>query len=156
EEERSRGKELAAKLSLRVLARAWQMLLKGIEEAKESARPLAAADMVVVRLCYAADLPTPDEALRALRDGRGPGGGETRPARGDPAPAEGGRTLMTAAGGARGGAEPARAPSTMTAPRSTAYLATFAALVALAGENRDIRLKHALETMVRPIRFEHG
>src|SRR5205814_212292 len=68
EEEKTRGSALAEKLGLRVLARAWQMLLKGIEEAKEASRPLAAADMVVVRLAYAADLPTPDEALRALRD----------------------------------------------------------------------------------------
>ena len=53
-----------------MLARAWQMLLKGIEEAKVATRPLAAADMVIVRLAHAADLPTPDEALRALRRGR--------------------------------------------------------------------------------------
>ena len=48
-----------------VLTRAWQILLKGIEEVKDSPRPLAAADMVLVRLAYAADLPTPDEALRS-------------------------------------------------------------------------------------------
>ena len=45
------------------------MLFKGIEEAKEATQPLAAADMVLVRIAHAADLPTPDEALRALKDG---------------------------------------------------------------------------------------
>ena len=54
---------------MRVLARAWQMLLKGITEVEESGRPLAAAEMVLVRLAYAADLPTPDEVIRSL-DGK--------------------------------------------------------------------------------------
>jgi DNA polymerase-3 subunit gamma/tau len=71
EEERTRGKAFADKLQIRVLARAWQMLLKGIEETREASRPLAAADMVLVRLAHAADLPTPDEALRLLRDSVG-------------------------------------------------------------------------------------
>ena len=77
EEEKTRGKEFAGKVSLRVLARAWQMLLKGIEETREAPRPLAAADMVLVRLAHAADLPTPDEALKSLA--------EAAPARSDPA-----------------------------------------------------------------------
>ena len=42
------------------------MLVKGIEEVGLAPRPLAAADMVLVRLCHAADLPTPDEAIRSL------------------------------------------------------------------------------------------
>jgi DNA polymerase-3 subunit gamma/tau len=71
EEERARGRMFADKLSLRILARTWQMLLKGIEETREASRPLAAADMVLVRLAHAADLPTPDEALRLLKDGAG-------------------------------------------------------------------------------------
>jgi DNA polymerase III subunit gamma/tau len=73
ESERLRGRGFAEKLSMRVLARAWQMLLKGITEVEESGRPLAAAEMVLVRLAYAADLPTPDEVIRSL-DGNGTGG----------------------------------------------------------------------------------
>ena len=65
-EERVRGKLFAASLSMAVLTRAWQLLLKGLGEVKESPRPLAAADMVLVRLAYAADLPPPDEVLRRL------------------------------------------------------------------------------------------
>ena len=49
-----------------VLSRAWQILLKGIQEVKDSPRPLAAADMVLVRLAYAADLPSPEDALKQL------------------------------------------------------------------------------------------
>ncbi|MFL5157743.1 MAG: DNA polymerase III subunit gamma/tau, partial [Microvirga sp.] len=67
--ERTRGTDYAGKLSVRTLSRAWQILLKGIPEVQASNRPIAAAEMVLVRLAYAADLPTPDEALRALKDG---------------------------------------------------------------------------------------
>ena len=76
EAERTRGRAFAAKLSMRVLARTWQMLLKGLEEVAAAGRPLAAAEMVLVRIAYAADLPTPDEAIRALGDAaRGNGAG---------------------------------------------------------------------------------
>ncbi len=71
ETERVRGTAFAEALSLRELSRAWQMLTKGIQEVALVARPLAAAEMVLVRLCHAADLPTPDEAIRMLtRAGR--------------------------------------------------------------------------------------
>src|SRR5207248_7099006 len=69
EVERTRGRVFAEKLSMRVLARAWQMLLKGVAEVEAAGRPLAAAEMVLVRLAYAADLPTPDEVIRSL-DGK--------------------------------------------------------------------------------------
>ncbi len=69
ETERSRGREFAAKLSMRVLSRMWQMLLKGITEVQGATRPAAAAEMVLVRIAYAADLPTPDEVIRTLDGG---------------------------------------------------------------------------------------
>ena len=69
EAERARTADLAARLSMPALARAWQMLLKGHDEG--SPRPLAAADMVLVRLAYAADLPPPGELARRLADGAG-------------------------------------------------------------------------------------
>ena len=54
------------------------MLLKGLEEVAAAGRPLAAAEMVLVRIAYAADLPTPDEVIRSLGDGaRGNGAGTT-------------------------------------------------------------------------------
>jgi DNA polymerase-3 subunit gamma/tau len=152
EEEKSRGSEFADRLPLRVLARTWQMLLKGIDEARAAARPLAAADMVVVRLAHAADLPTPDEALKALRDGAPPRPAEAPAA---PAPSGDGRQRMSA--GAR--PQPASAPPRQ-APRTeapaTRPLARFEDVVALAGEKRELKLKHDLEAFVRPIRFEPG
>src|SRR5256714_9599596 len=67
EAERTRGRTFAAALSMRVLSRAWQMLFKGLAEVKEAGKPLAAAEMVLVRIAYAADLPTPDEVIRDIQ-----------------------------------------------------------------------------------------
>ena len=69
EEERGRGAEFAKTLSVRVLSRSWQMLLKGIPEVQSSNRPVSAAEMVLIRIAHAADLPTLDEALKSLSDG---------------------------------------------------------------------------------------
>ncbi|WP_421854456.1 DNA polymerase III subunit gamma/tau [Oricola sp.] len=77
-DERERGLDFAKRLPVKVLSRAWQMLLKGIPEAELSSRPVAAAEMVLIRLAHAATLPTLDEALKALDEA--PPGEPSRPA----------------------------------------------------------------------------
>ena len=67
EAERVRGKKLAEGLAMPVLARAWQMLLKGLAEARQAPNPLQAAEMVLVRIAYAAELPTPAEIVESLQ-----------------------------------------------------------------------------------------
>jgi DNA polymerase-3 subunit gamma/tau len=175
EQERTRGRDFAAKLSMRVLARTWQMLLKGIEEVQEAGRPLAAAEMVLVRIAYAADLPTPDEAIRLLADpqsGNGPGPtvAAQAPARSEPPPrGEGPRGAVRAAlapakvpvqvpvqGPVRVPVEVPAADIDAAPSRQGTALASFAALVALAGEKRDLGIKSALERNVRVVRFEDG
>src|SRR6202140_2762165 len=71
ETERLRARDFASKLSMRVLSRMWQMLLKGIAEAQAATRPAAAAEMVLVRIAYVADMPTPDEAIRMIEQNGG-------------------------------------------------------------------------------------
>ena len=83
ETERVRARDFASKISMRVLSRMWQMLLKGITEVQAATRPAAAAEMVLVRIAYVADLPTPDEAIRMLEQNGGgspvvSGGGAAR------------------------------------------------------------------------------
>src|SRR5689334_15702946 len=84
EAERTRGRAFAAALSMRVLSRTWQTLFKGLADVKEAGKPLAAAEMVLVRIAYAADLPTPDEVIRDMRENGAPvsvptnGGGAAR------------------------------------------------------------------------------
>src|SRR5438552_14529093 len=66
EGDRERARPLAEKLSMPVLARAWQMLLKGLEEVQVAPSPIQAAEMVLVRLAYVADLPAPAELVRSV------------------------------------------------------------------------------------------
>ena len=170
ETERSRGRGFATKLSMRVLARCWQMLLKGIAEVEAAGRPFDAAEMVLVRIAYAADLPTPDEVIRSLGDTRGGNGASTAP----PAPgpraelrteAPRGSHSPTLASPARGGgmggsAAPAAAavdePITQGSAEPVRAVKSFADLIALAAEKRDLAMKSALERDVRLVRFEDG
>ncbi len=180
EAERTRGRAFAGKLSLRVLARTWQMLLKGIAEVEAAGRPVAAAEMVLVRIAYAADLPTPDEVIRSLGDATRGNGVDTA-ASAHPSPATGpagdarpratsrseptSRAYSPARSEAQGGTSAALAtiglaavaePRPIRAEAPPRVLADFAALVALAAEKRDLAMKSALERDVRLIRFEDG
>jgi len=75
EGDRERARPLAAASSMPVLARAWQMLLKGLEEVQAAPAPAQAASMVLVRLAYVADLPVPADLVRSLAAGQPPGNG---------------------------------------------------------------------------------
>jgi DNA polymerase-3 subunit gamma/tau len=166
ETERTRGRAFATKLSMRVLARAWQMLLKGIAEVEEAGRPLAAAEMVLVRIAYAADLPTPDEVIRSLSDaaqGNGTGAAALGPSSATAASAPHAelRTHREPRGAPRG-ALASTAPAAINQPHAqesaspVRMLRSFADLVALAAEKRDLTIKSALERDVRLVRFEDG
>ncbi|CAN7622714.1 DNA polymerase III subunit gamma/tau [Bosea sp. LjRoot90] len=149
--ERVRGADFAQRLSVRVLARAWQMLLKAIGEVRQADRPVLAAEMALVRLAHAADLPTPDEALRMLRDGGGSLGGNGSPA--PRSPSGGGATALAA--------RPVLAsanPMPVAQPRASALPQpqNLEDLVALASRQRDITMKLALERDIRLVRFEQG
>ena len=65
-DERRRGAELAQKLGMRALSRAWQILFKGVDEVSRASNAAQAAEMVLIRLAYAADLPSPDELIERL------------------------------------------------------------------------------------------
>jgi DNA polymerase-3 subunit gamma/tau len=66
EGDRERARSFAETLAMPVLARIWQMLLKGIEEVQSAPAPAQAAAMVLIRLAYVADLPAPAELVRSL------------------------------------------------------------------------------------------
>ncbi|MCO5155105.1 MULTISPECIES: DNA polymerase III subunit gamma/tau [unclassified Shinella] len=82
EVERVRGVEFANSIAVTALSRMWQMLLKGIPETEASSRPAGAAEMVIIRLAHAANLPSPEEAARRLAElsgGEGSGNGTRAP-----------------------------------------------------------------------------
>ena len=163
-EEARRGQAAADSLSIPVLTRAWQILMKGVDEMRGSQRPLASADMVLVRLAYASDMPTPDEALRSLGFGAkgAPASPASSPAPAPPASRPRASASSTAPRTLSGSAPRAAAQQLSPEPPSPApakrgvTLADFAAVVALAHEMRDMQLKVALESEVRLMRFEQG
>ncbi len=168
EAERVRGRAFATQLSMRVLSRCWQMLLKGVGEVQASGRPVAAAEMVLVRIAYAADLPTPDEVVRSLGEGgsapgRAPtnGGGASTGSSASQsfAPrfeASRGSSRSSAVASPRPSDEPVAQLGTAEAAEPTLSLGSFEALIALVAEKRDITTKMALERDVRLVRFEDG
>ncbi|MCP1243353.1 DNA polymerase III subunit gamma/tau [Acetobacter lambici] len=66
EAERVRGTHMASTFAVPVLMRAWQMLVKGVREVESAPDRRAAADMVLIRLCYVADLPSPEDLVKRL------------------------------------------------------------------------------------------
>jgi len=141
---------LGAALSAGSLSRLWQMLLKAYDEVRRAPDPAAAVEMALIRLAYAADLPGPEEALKALQSGDvAPGGGPGRGGGFGPgAGAPGGAVNARAAFQARPQAEVHHAPQTT--------LQTFDDMVRLIEERRDIGLKLDVERYMRPISFRMG
>ncbi|MBC9880099.1 DNA polymerase III subunit gamma/tau [Bradyrhizobium sp. INPA01-394B] len=171
ETERVRAKDFAAKVSMRMLSRMFQMLLKGITEVQGATRPVIAAEMVLVRIAYVADLPTPDEAIRMLEQNGGGsqvvgGGGAARSSA--PAAPMASAAPITSAAPVRmptssptafgGGARP-QMLAPVPDPQGAApqlRITSFTQLVALAGQKRDLMTKSALEGDMRLVRFEEG
>jgi len=142
-EQAARLAAIGAHTSAGTLSRLWQMLLKAHEEVRRAPDAMAAAEMALIRLCYAADLPGPEEALKAMRDGTPAGG------------APGGGSL--GGGGGSGGGVSAQIVS-MASPAAQAMpvLASFDDVLALIAAKRDIGLRLDVEQFVRPISFRPG
>jgi len=153
EAERARIEDLAQRLSMPVLARAWQMLLKGHDEVRNAPRPLAAADMVLVRLAYVADLPPPGEVARQVAQSRGTDGGGADRAQDRSRPEPTTATAQADAGGSRAPEEESESPAP---DPELAPLQSFEDVVALADAKRDLKLKNALLEQVRLVRFRPG
>ena len=67
----ARLSDMAGALPMPSLGKAWQILLKGVGEVQSAPHPGQAAEMVVIRLAYAADLPDPKDLIKKLSDGAG-------------------------------------------------------------------------------------
>ncbi|RUO99739.1 DNA polymerase III subunit gamma/tau [Hyphomicrobium sp.] len=176
-EEKARIASLASRLSMPYLARAWQMLVKGYEEVARAPNPRVAAEMVLIRLAYTSDLPTPDELIKTL------GGGavaQRRPAlpAGDAPASE--RTPLNAAtrqpiaqndadefgdafefdDGLPAGEEESEdelaieGGSSVSAAAMKSDPRSFADVIALVGEKRDAKLKIHLEDHVSLVKFD--
>jgi DNA polymerase-3 subunit gamma/tau len=167
EDERSRGLEFARQLSVRVLSRTWQMLLKGISEVQGSNRPVNAAEMALIRIAHAANLPTLDEALKTLQDAPAaqttaePAASSRTSAHPGNVPVPGGQSRTSAGNGGQtmrlveARIEPDPQPP-QVAPAPEVHIATLSDIAALADANRDIGFKVLLKHCVRLVRIEPG
>jgi DNA polymerase-3 subunit gamma/tau len=169
ETERLRARDFAGKMSMRVLSRMWQMLLKGITEVQGATRPAAAAEMVLVRIAYVADLPTPDEAIRMIEQNGGASasahasasasshGASSSASATSPVQSSPPRSLSMQRGSAESAPRPQMsAPAAEPLAAPALKISTFPELVALAAEKRDLMTRAALEADVRLVRIEDG
>jgi DNA polymerase-3 subunit gamma/tau len=160
-QERIRGLDMAERLPMRVLTRMWQMLLKALEEVALAPNAMMAAEMAVIRLTHVADLPDPETLIKKL-------GSEQRPVN---SPKSSGGAPH-AGGGGGGGVQapmmrmatpaPVRGPTlqggqaTALAPSTLIVYTSFAQVVDLIREKRDMKLLYEVEAGVRLARYAPG
>ncbi|MBK1836341.1 DNA polymerase III subunit gamma/tau [Azospirillum sp. YIM B02556] len=178
EAERTRGASLSSRLGMPALTRAWQLLLKGLNEVQAAPVPQQALEMVIVRLSYAADLPTPGELIRQFQAqqanggagagmpmGRGPGGGGGPVAVASQSSAMATHAVARAAGSAQpqgapmAQAVPAPAPAPVAIPAGeelSPMPPDFRALVQLFSDRREGALYGYLMETVQLVRMEPG
>ncbi|NOZ32340.1 MAG: DNA polymerase III subunit gamma/tau [Alphaproteobacteria bacterium] len=144
--ERERAATLASRLGLRSLSRCWQILQKGIAEIRAANDMLQCAEMVLIRLAYAADLPTPDELIEKITTTETPEPAP-RPQISSPRP-PGGNSGQSARA-------VAPAPDQVAAPEPV-RIESFTDLLALASQKRDLVVKNALETGLIPVSIRDG
>lgn len=181
EVERVRGAEFAATVAVTTLSRLWQMLLKGISETETASRPAGAAEMVIIRLAHAANLPAPEDAARRLAefstaDGQRPipspqgnGGGsapngQSTSATGQnftPRPSGGGATAQLRAVPSAPAPEVAvgrteTKPQPQEKPAPNVSINSVQDIVDLCSKNRDAKLKALVRSYLRLVRLEPG
>ncbi len=164
-DERTRGREMAEALPMRVMTRMWQMLLKALDEVAAAPNAMMAAEMAVIRLTHVADLPSPEELVRKLQDIPAPPPGAGLPVGNAPAPARGGGGSAIASpdkaggpAGRMGGAGPAGQTMALAAdaPDALARYPAFEHVIELIRSNRDMRLLVEVESGVRLAAYQPG
>lgn len=146
--QRAMAQELAAKLQMPEISRAWQMLLKGMGEVSHAPQPQAAAEMVILRLVYAAELPPPGELLKNL--GQSETNAPTRSPVSPPPSGGGSQMRMVSSGGEVQNFAPTPQFAAQPLPK------TFADAVALFDEHREARLYADLYSQVHVVNYAPG
>lgn len=67
EEERNFAKKMSVAVSIAVLSKIWQMMIKGLNEMQMAPVQVDALEMILIRIAYAANLPTPAEILNDVK-----------------------------------------------------------------------------------------
>jgi len=145
------------------LTRAWQILLKGIGEVQSAAQPAMAAEMVLIRLAYAAQLPPPGDLVKQLREQMSGLQGAGQSASSPPSGGGGGsasRFGATGSSAARAVRAVAQAQPVQAVAQQSAAVAlvpsTFRELVALFADHREGGLYAELCSYAHPVRLTAG
>ena len=157
-DERTRGLAMAQALPMRVLSRQWQMLLKALEEVAASPNAMMAAEMAVIRLTHVADLPTPEDLVRKLKDATPPpgGGGGGGGARMAPASGTTQAISRTPAPTHAGPSGPSASAAPQLASEALHHYARFEDVVNLIRAHRDVKLLVEVETGLRLVSYRPG
>ena len=154
-EETERAQLLAAQLSMPALARLWQILLKGLAEVNSAPAPQKAAEMVIIRLAYSADLPDPAELIKKLKDGGAAGtGGPSTSSSSPPSSSSYAQTVNVVASAAGQGAALALQPEQAAAPITA--IATAADMQMLLEQAGYISLASQVYLYAHPVKIEEG
>ncbi|WP_114090081.1 DNA polymerase III subunit gamma/tau [Thalassospira profundimaris] len=159
--ERERGREIAAKLAMPQLTRAWQMLLKGLEETRIAPSPIQAAEMILIRLAYAAEMPSPGDLIKKLKSGlNGPQAGNGGPAGGGNGGGGGGPRMQVVNGGGAAQAvsqQYAPAPQRAEEPVYAKMPESLEEVVALLSADRETTgLAIQVKNYLHLVKFEKG
>ena len=148
--EATRMAELSVALSMPVLARGWQILLKGVSEVQNAPQPMPALEMLLIRLSHIGTLPTPDDLIRKINEAGLQNVTSAAPAS-VPAPSSGGSSMRAAVG--------MNVPvSAISQPQaqSAVQIADWRSAVALFAEKREMQLYAQLMQGVECISFAPG
>lgn len=171
-----RAKKLSGKISMPSLSKTWQILLKGLGEVNTAPNPQNAAEMVIIRLAYAANLPDPSDLIKRLKDqptntGAAQPSAQTTSTGGGtptasssvhtqdftPPPQPTGGAVQACTNGR--GQEIARAApmlSIVPDPQAITTIKTIEDIIALLEQNKEILLSSQLFAFAHPIKIEQG
>jgi DNA polymerase III subunit gamma/tau len=160
EAERLRGGEMAGKLTMPILSRTWQMLLKGLGEVRTAPSAISAAEMILVRLAYATELPPPGDLVRRIEEA---GGAQAVALQSAPSPTPGSGASAaapqnyTTTNAVANGQGAAAAPAVASQPeKSRLHLPNFEAVATLMRDHKEALLDAQLRDNVHLVHFEQG
>ncbi len=144
--ERDRCAALAKTLPMGVLTRDWQMLLKGVGEVLTAPSAKQAAEMVLIRLAYAAELPPPADLIKDIKNTPAPAF----------TPSHSSAPASSDWGGVRAVAGGVPMTQAAPAPQGTVMFDTLADVVAYAYKQKEMLFAYNLQNCVSLVSFEQG
>lgn len=149
----SRAKRIASEISMPSLGKTWQILLKGVNEVQNAPSPQSAAEMIIIRLAYAADLPDPSDLIKKLSDS-----GEVSVSTAkNSAPARSSSSVMAAAPPPyRASSNLAVSPQEDNFPQTTAEIKNLQDVIGLLEANREFLLASQVFQFLHLVKLQEG